>query len=60
MLRMAENYLPASDNMFKGCRGCASRKSGTGGGGLLHPKGETAWPCLGLAVKSPVGPYLLF
>ena len=32
---------------------CVSRKSETRGDGWIHPKGEKAWSCLGLARKSP-------
>ena len=28
-----------------------SRKGGTGGGGWVHLKGETAWPCPGFKVE---------
>jgi len=32
---------------------CMSRKSGTGGGGLVHPKSENSMAMYGLAVKIP-------
>lgn len=42
----------------QGDKVCLSRKGGIGGGGWVYPKGETEWPCLGLALEKPWVPFL--
>jgi len=53
--------LPA---MALGLRFCVSRKGGTGGGGWVHPKVQTALPCLGSSLEATWlalgGPFLSF
>ena len=40
---------------------CVSRKGGTGGGSLVHPKGKIIMAVSGLGCEKPsVGPFLFF